>query len=51
MLPPGATVDTLTVNDKPQTVAELGARKQGCTLHLPKGKTVTVDIKLMQPAP
>ena len=50
VLPPGATVDTLTANGKAQTIAEMGARKQGCTLHLPKGKTVTVDIQLMQPA-
>jgi len=47
VLPPGATVDQLTVNGKPHAVTDMGARKQGCTLHLPKGKIVTVDVKFV----
>ena len=45
VLPPDATVDTLTVDGKPQAVTAQGVGKQGCTLTLPKGRSVTVEAK------
>jgi hypothetical protein len=45
VMPPGATVTSLTVNGKAEKVTEQGVNKQGCALSLPKGKPVTVEAR------
>ena len=45
VLPPGVTADSLTVNGKAQTVIPQGARKPGCKLILPKGKSVVIEAR------
>lgn len=43
VLPPGAIIDGLTVDGAACLATAQGVRKQGCTLHLPKGRAVTVN--------
>ena len=45
VMPPGATVTSLTVDGKAHPVSEQGVGKQGCHLSLPEGKPVTVHAK------
>ena len=45
VLPPGMTVDKLTVNGMAQTVISQGVRKQGCPLTLPKGEPVLIEAR------
>jgi len=44
-LPPGATIDGLTVDGAAHQATTHGVRKMGCVLHLPEGKAVTVAAR------
>jgi len=45
VLPPGASVDSLTVDGAVRPATPQGVRKMGCVLHLPKGRAVTVQAR------
>ena len=45
VLPPGATIDGLTVDGAAHQATPQGVRKMGCVLPLPKGRAVTVAAR------
>lgn len=46
VLPRDAGVESITADGEVQTVVEQGVHKHGCMLSLPRGKPVTVEVRL-----